>query len=405
MKAVILAAKASDRLFPFEAARPKCMLNAAGHPLLQQTLLQLQEVGVSEVMLVVGHQQEVIRQWLESGARFGMQVSYLQQSDTKGIGAALQLVEKALQGESFLLAYGDVLASGNPFSALLTKHAESGSSVAALALPKTSGEFGTVYMGKDMCIQRFEEKPHDKERANHVLAGFYLLEAQFFSLLKESQLDMVACLNKLVSQGRLYGTMWEGEWMELYRPWHLLEANRMLMRKWHQAVVHESARLEGNVHLEGPVHIAARVHIRQGSVLCGPCWVGAGCYIGNNTLIREYTAIGENSVVGYGSELKNSVLLGKVNVGRLSFIAESVIGERTHVGTGVTTVNTTPEGGDIVASTATGDITSGMKKLGAFIGDDVWLGARHILSPGACIVSGSRVKDLITLQSLIQAKD
>ncbi len=408
MKAVILTAKAGGHLFPFGAARPKCMLPVVGSPLLEKTLSQLREVGVTEVYLVVGHQKQVIYDQFKNGNSHSMQLRYLEQKTSSGIGTALQLAEESLRGKSlggepFLLVYGDVLASGNPFPTMLDQHAESGGSVAALALPPMSGEFGTVYMGSDMLIQRFEEKPQDRERANHVLAGFYLLEIDFFTILKKNQGDMASSLKELVSQGRLHGVRWEGEWVELRRPWHILEANRMLMSDWNHAVISKNVRLEGEVRIEGAVHIEDGAHIRPGSVLCGPCWIGAGCFIGNNTLIREYTSIHEKCSVGYGSELKNCVLLPQVEVGRLSFIAESVIGERTHIGTGVTTVNNTSAGGTITVTTETDSLDSGQQKLGAFIGDDVWLGARHVLAPGTVVASGSQIKDLLTLSSLVRS--
>ena len=402
MKAVILTAKASNHLFPFGASRPKCMIKVAGRPLLAETLRQLQEVGITEVILVVGHQQQVIRDWLKETKYAGMQVSYLEQKTPAGIGSALKLAEAELQGESFILAYGDVLADSNPFPTMLAQHAQSGGSVATLALPAMSGEFGTVYMGSDMLIHSFEEKPQDQKRANHVLAGFYLLEQKFFSVLKNKQWNMVACMNELVAKGRLHGSVLAGEWIELHHPWHILEANKMLMSKWNQSVVHESVRLEGEVRLEGAVHISKGVHIRPGSVLHGPCWVGPDCFIGNNTLIREYTSLNEQCLVGYGSELKNCVIFPKVQIGRLSFLTESVVGERTYLGTGLTTVNTLPEKGSILVSTIGKSIDSGRKKLGAFIGNDVWLGARHVLAPGTVVANGTKVKDSFTLSSLVQ---
>ncbi len=105
-------------------------------------------------------------------------------------------------------------------------------------------------------------------------------------------------------------------------------------------------------------------------------------------------------MVGYGTELKNCVLFGSSTLGRLSYIGDSVIGERVHLGTGVTTVNHISDQDVIRLETEEGIISTGMNKVGAFIGDDVFIGARHVLAPGARISSGQVVGDLITLGTI-----
>ena len=135
--------------------------------------------------------------------------------------------------------------------------------------------------------------------------------------------------------------------------------------------------------------------------MCCCRYIGKGSYIGNNTLIREYTSLGPESVVGYGTELKNCVLFGKSTLGRLSYIGDSVIGERTHLGTGVTTVNFEATDVEIVSETPEGPLPTGMNKVGAFIGDDVHIGARQVLAAGTCIKSGEVVQSLITLKSIM----
>ena len=139
------------------------------------------------------------------------------------------------------------------------------------------------------------------------------------------------------------------------------------------------------------------VRIESGTVLKGPCFIGKNCYIGNNVLIRSHTALGPGSIVGYGCELKNSVVFGASDIGRLSFLGDSVLGENTQLGSGLTTVNHSPDYSPISCQIDGKKVQTGLAKLGAFIGDGVNLGARHTLPPACIIPVGKQIPDNITL--------
>jgi bifunctional UDP-N-acetylglucosamine pyrophosphorylase/glucosamine-1-phosphate N-acetyltransferase len=185
--------------------------------------------------------------------------------------------------------------------------------------------------------------------------------------------------------------------MDMIHPWHILDANRMLMSSWQTAEIDSTVKLLGHVHLEGAVRIGPDVTIESGTVLKGPCYIGANSYVGNNSLIRNFSAIGPNSMVGYGSELKNCVLFGNNDVGRLSFVGDSVLGENVKSGSGLTTVNHTVDYSQITCSSNSDSVETGLTKLGAFIGDSVSIGARHTLGPGSIVESGKIIADCITL--------
>ena len=171
------------------------------------------------------------------------------------------------------------------------------------------------------------------------------------------------------------------------------------MDLWQEARVHHSVVMQGQVHLEGPVIVEKNVTIESGTILKGPCFIGQNSYIGNNALIRGYSVLGPNSLIGYGSELKNSVLLGASNIGRLSFVGDSVVGENVKLGSGTTTVNHLPDFTTIQYKSGKRMVNSGLEKLGAFIGDNVIIGARHTLAPGTSIKSGEMILDNLTLPS------
>ena len=401
MKAVILAAARSERLLPFTETRAKPMIRIAGRTILEYMTSSLREAGVKDILIVVNHRREGIQSFFEHGHHLGLNIDYVVQDPIDGIGAGLKRCEEELAGEPFMLIYGDVLTTGAPFQEVIGQHSDLGGALAALTLPPSSGEFGNVYLDNDMRITRLVEKPSDPQLSNYVFAGIFLLPGNLFQLLDHCSLDMEQTYQALIAEGIFHGTLWNGGWIDIRRPWQILEANRMVMDQWRHAEIDASARLNGNVQIEGPVRIEAEVVVGSGSILKGPCYIGKGSYIGNNTLIREYSSLGPESTVGYGTELKNCVLFGHSILGRLSFIGDSVIGERVHLGSGVTTVNHHPDNRPVEMDSENGPISSGMTKVGAFIGDDVVIGARNVLGPGVRIKAGYQAGDLITVQSVL----
>ncbi len=331
MKAVILAANRSTRLSPFIETRCKPMIRIAGQYILDNTIRFLKAAGIHDIVLVVNHQQELVRDVFGSGQELGVNIEYVVQDELLGIGHALSICQSSLEKKPFLLVYGDVLTDNNPFLSILQTYTELDKEVAMVALPDSSKEFGNVYLDHEMKISRLVEKPSD-DQANYVFAGMFVLFPKIFELLEKNNNDISRCYEQMIETSGLQACLWEKGWIDMIHPWHILVANRMLMSSWETAEIDNSAELRGHVHLEGAVRIGPHVTVESGTVLKGPCYIGADSYIGNNSLIRNYSAIGPNSIVGYGSELKNCVLFGSNDIGRLSFVGDSVIGENTTTG-------------------------------------------------------------------------
>ena len=396
MKAVVLAANRSTRLSPFIETRCKPMIRIAGQYILENTICFLKEAGIHDIVLVVNHQQDLIRRYFGSGQTLGVNLEYVVQDELKGIGHALSLCRSSLEKKPFLLVYGDVMTDYNPFLSILQTYSETDREVALIALPESSKEFGNVYLDHEMKISRLVEKPQANQ-ANYVFAGMFVLFPKIFERLAENQNDIFRSYEQLIASSGLQACLWEKGWIDMIHPWHILDANRMLMSSWQTAEIDSTVKLLGHVHLEGAVRIGPDVTIESGTVLKGPCYIGSNSYVGNNSLIRNFSAIGPDSMVGYGSELKNCVLFGNNDVGRLSFVGDSVLGENVKSGSGLTTVNHTVDYSRITCSSNSDLVETGLTKLGVFIGDSVSIGARHTLGPGSIVESGKIIADCITL--------
>ena len=389
MKAVILAAGKGSKLNPFSNTRPIPMISIAGKALLDNSLFQLKKAGINDVYIIVGHHKEIIQDFVAEKSDSGMNIHCLEQKSNGGIGDAVLTVKgKISPGEYFLLIYGDTLTDENIYSKTQQSFHSFKCPVASICLPPSNESFGNVFLNAQMKINKIVEKPKGNNFGNYVLSGVFVLPESFFGLLEKNKRSMEKALKALVQEGELMASMWENEWLDIVYPWEILKANRIILDSWNESSIAKSAIMESNVTMQGVVNIEEGAVIKAGAVLEGPCSIGKGSYVGNNSLIRSYTSLGNNCSIGYGVELKNCVVLDNSGIGRLSFVGDSVIGENVDIGAGCMTVNRNLGWEKVQIKNGKTILPSGLKKLGAFIGDNVIVGAGNTIQPGTVISPG-----------------
>lgn len=389
MKAVILAAGKGSKLNPFSNTRPIPMISIAGKALLDNSLFQLKKAGINDVYIIVGHHKEMIQNFVAEKSDAGMNIHCLEQKNNGGIGdAVLTVKEKISAGEYFLLIYGDTLTDENIYRKTQQSFHSFKCPVASICLPPSNESFGNVFLNAQMKINKIVEKPKGNNFGNYVLSGIFVLPESFFGLLEKNKRSMEKALKALVQEGELMASMWENEWLDIVYPWEILKANRIILDSWNESSIAKSAIMESNVTMQGVVNIEEGAVIKAGAVLEGPCSIGKGSYVGNNSLIRSYTSLGNNCSIGYGVELKNCVVLDNSGIGRLSFVGDSVIGENVDIGAGCMTVNRNLGWEKVQIKNGKTILPSGLKKLGAFIGDNVTIGAGNTIQPGTVISPG-----------------
>jgi UDP-N-acetylglucosamine diphosphorylase/glucosamine-1-phosphate N-acetyltransferase len=392
MKALILTGGPGRNLVPFSSTRPKAMTVVAGGPLMTRTLSHLREIGVTDVTALLGQNGEKVSAAFQDGHEVGVRVTYVQQEQPGGIvDAILAARHRFIPGEYFILVYGDVVTSANPFHQAVQSFNSFKAPTALVCLPgPPTGRYGNVYLSGTR-ITRLIEKPTTAGLGNYVLAGVFVLPTETFSILEQSRGDMEQVFQHILRSPGLNASIWQEGWIDVEYPWDILAANRMVMDTWEESRISRHAVIDGNVTLTGPVRIERGSVIRAGAVLAGPCYIGRNCYVGNNVLVRSYSSLGAASSIGYGVELKNCVLFGNARIGRLSFVGDSVIGDNADIGSGTMTINQNMDRTS-VAVDVRGDLTdSGLAKLGAFIGDDVKIGAGNTLAAGTVVASGTRI--------------
>ena len=139
-----------------------------------------------------------------------------------------------------------------------------------------------------------------------------------------------------------------------------------------QVWVHKTAWVYPSAYLGAPCIIGPEAEVRHCAFIRGSALVGAGCVVGNST------------------ELKNVILFDKVQVPHYNYVGDSILGYKAHMGAGSITSNVKSDK-SLVVIHGTEDIPTGIKKVGALLGDYVEVGCNSVLNPGTVIGRNSNV--------------
>ena len=173
-------------------------------------------------------------------------------------------------------------------------------------------------------------------------------------------------------------------------PWDLLAANEN-----HVSSLGEN-RVEGDVHssavIEGIIHLGPGTRILPGVFIEGNVVIGANCKIGPNCYIRGNTSIGDGCHIGQSVEIKNCLVLSKSNVGHLSYVGDSVLGERVNFGAGTIVSNLRHDGKNHRSMVDGALIDTGRRKFGTIVGDGVHTGIHTSIYPGRKLWPGTTTR-------------
>ena len=173
-------------------------------------------------------------------------------------------------------------------------------------------------------------------------------------------------------------------------PWDLLRANEQhvssLTHSQIEGLVHPSAVVEGVLLLGSGTRILPGVFIEGNAV------IGQNCKIGPNCYIRGNTSIGDGCHIGQSVEIKNSLILSKTNVGHLSYVGDSVLGQHVNFGAGTTVSNLRHDGKNHRSMVNGSLIDTGRRKFGTIVGDGVHTGIHTAIYPGRKLWHGTSTR-------------
>jgi UDP-N-acetylglucosamine diphosphorylase / glucose-1-phosphate thymidylyltransferase / UDP-N-acetylgalactosamine diphosphorylase / glucosamine-1-phosphate N-acetyltransferase / galactosamine-1-phosphate N-acetyltransferase len=155
------------------------------------------------------------------------------------------------------------------------------------------------------------------------------------------------------------------------------------------------------VHLEGAVFLHATVKLPAYATIIGPAWIGPKTEIRPGAFIRGNVIAGEACVLGNACEFKNCLLLDRVQVPHFSYVGDSILGNGAHLGAGVVCSNLRLDQKSIVVRGPEASYDTGLKKLGAIVGDQAEVGCNAVLNPGTLLGKRSLVMPTVAFSGYL----
>jgi bifunctional UDP-N-acetylglucosamine pyrophosphorylase/glucosamine-1-phosphate N-acetyltransferase len=396
-EAVILAAGLGTRLLPLTENRPKAMIPVGGRPLIDHLLSALRDSGIERAIVVIGHGGERVASFVGDGSKWRMEVEYAIQRTYSGTADALRAAEGLLREDSFLLAYGDLLVGAESIRSVLGAWDSSGGfAVVGAVEVRDPRDFGLLIVDGDSLVDLIEKPEGPAAGRALANAGIFALPSEIMRFVSRTgpsergELELTDSIRMAIEEGHTVriSRLNESDWMDLGRPWDVLEANKRVLAKARGKVEGE---VEGGAEIFGDVIVSEGAVVKRGSRVEGPAFLGRGAIIGPSSRIRPYTSIGEGAVVGNFCEVKNSIVQRGTKIPHLSYLGDSIVGEDCNFGAGTIVANLRLDSGTIKMRIKDKVVDTGLRKFGAVIGDGVRTGINVSIMPGVKIGGGALI--------------
>ncbi|MDZ7860884.1 MAG: sugar phosphate nucleotidyltransferase [Candidatus Krumholzibacteriota bacterium] len=309
MKAVIPVAGIGKRLRPHTHAVPKALISVAGRPILGHIIDHLLDMGVTELIPIIGYKGEMIREYITG--EYDIKTNFVVQEEQKGIAHAVSLTRQHADNSELIIILGDTIIEAD-----FSKIPLEGDNVLGVRKVDDPARFGIAEIS-DGIITRIEEKP-DKPKSNLAIVGLYYFKdsAGLYRACRaivdkdiktKGEYQITDALALMIDEGEQFKPYRIGDWYDCGKIETLLATNRALLEK------------------------GDNKQKREGSIIIPPCWIDERCKI-EKSIIGPYVSISpdceitnslvENSILNDGCRLQDIILADSV-IGSMAEVAGS----------------------------------------------------------------------------------
>ncbi len=147
------------------------------------------------------------------------------------------------------------------------------------------------------------------------------------------------------------------------------------------------------------IHKTAKVF--DSAYIAGPCIIGPDTEVRHCAFIRGKALVGASCVIGNSCELKNVIIFNKAQVPHYNYVGDSILGFKSHMGAGSITSNLKSNKTNVTIKYSDEKIETGLRKIGAFLGDHVEVGCGSVLNPGTIIGKNTCVYPLSSVRGFV----
>lgn len=153
---------------------------------------------------------------------------------------------------------------------------------------------------------------------------------------------------------------------------------------------------------DNDVYVAKTAKVAPTAYIGGPCVIGEETEVRHGAFIRGSAIIGNGCVVGNSTEIKNAVVFNSVQIPHYNYVGDSVLGYHSHMGAGSITANVKADKSNVVIR-GEETIETGLRKMGAVLGDFADVGCNSVLTPGVIIGRKTNIYPLSMVRGCIKA--
>jgi glucose-1-phosphate thymidylyltransferase len=230
LKGVVLAGGSGTRLFPLTLVTNKHLLPVHDRPMIYYPLSTLKEMGVEDVLVVVGGRSVGdILELLHDGSDIGLQLTYRYQRGALGIAHAIGLAQTFAGGDPIAVVLGDNIIHGSLRAFADEFMASDAQGGAVLKQVPDPARFGVAELDHSGSVVRFEEKP-EQPKSDLIPIGVYLFRQAVFQVLRtlrpsaRGEFEITDLLNYFLGRGELITHHFAGDWMDAGTIDSLMEA-------------------------------------------------------------------------------------------------------------------------------------------------------------------------------------
>lgn len=398
MKIIILAGGEGKRMWPIK--QEKYLLPFFGQPLLYHTLKRVKDaINFDEAIIVTKESsKEAISQ---IASNLGINFKIAIQAEPKGMADAVLSAKKHLKEEILIINAEDVLEE-KVYQDVLTSASDTQADVVLPGLHVDKYFSGGYLQVIGDRVQGIVEKPEEGNEPSDLVklvVDYFKDGEKLVDYLEKSSTDKddlyEVAISKMVSDKLdVRFTKYDGVWIPLKYPWHVLDITAYLLSKFEQQIS-PKAKVSDKAIIEGNVVIEDGVKVFEGAVIKGPAYLGKNVVVGNNSMVRE-TIIEEGCVTGFNSDITRSYI-GANSWFHTNYIGDSIIEGDFGMGSGAVLANlrlddhTIRVGDPSAGSGQEEKMDTGRTKLGLVAGLGSRVGVNASIMPGVRIGTNSLV--------------
>jgi len=375
MKAVIMAGGFGTRIQPLTINMPKPMIPLVNRPIMLHTVELLKKHGIDELVMLLHHQPDNIKNFFGDGSEFGVRITYVTPLEDLGTAGAVKAAAKYLR-EPFLIISGDLLTDFN-LTEVLQFHAQNkAKATITLTSVKDPLQFGVVITDKEGRITKFLEKPGWSEVFSDTInTGIYVINPDVLDLIPEDtnrDWSHDVFPKMLEQDDALYGCKLTGYWADVGNTDSYIDTSSDILQ--HKVAVNLCEKRVAGVTADLCLGVDA------GMVKADEVETEGMVILGENSQVRgkarlKNCVVGRNCVIEEGVVLDGAILWDNVYVNRDTVIKKATVCNRVRLGKGVVI-----EDGAVIAD----DTRIGDKAL---IRQDIKIWPRKVIESGSTVTA------------------